>query len=130
MLTSMYHDGVSTLKDLNPDRLEIARQIRIDLDFYNNGVLCMLHIANTSECDMAEYSRAVKFLETLPAHVKMGADAVKFRDHLIQGIRIVEKEREAHGGLPFKSAWRAEAHKMKLAQAAQKFQAITRAECP
>ncbi len=101
MQANMFHTGVSSSKDLNPNKLATDKQIRFDLDYYENGNLCMLHVANAHRCDMTEYSAAVNFLQYLRRERTTGPDARIFIDRMAEALKDIERIRERNGGAPF-----------------------------
>ncbi len=101
MQANSYHTGVSSSKELNPDKLPVTSQIRIDLDFYSNGNLQQLNIANAHQCDMGEYGRAIHFLEYVMKERTTGPDARVFIRKLMIGLVKIERTRETLGGAAY-----------------------------
>lgn len=89
------------VKETNPKALSVDRQIRIDLDYYQNGQLLMVHIAGVLACDMSEYDTAIKTLIALTLRKTTGPDARAFISKLILALDDIAEWRAKHGGAPY-----------------------------
>lgn len=101
MIQNSFQTGVSSSKDLNPDKLPVSSQIRIDLDFHSNGNLARIEIHYAHSCHMGEYRRAIGYLEWLQRERTSGPEARAFIRRLCVGLAEIEHTRETLGGAAY-----------------------------
>lgn len=99
-LHSSNHEAAH-VKATNPKALPVEAQIRIDIDYYQNGQLLMVHIANVLACHMSEYDVAIKTLISLTLRRTTGPDAKDYITKLILALDDIAEWRAAHGGAPY-----------------------------
>jgi len=99
-LASSNHEAAH-VKAHNPKGLSDDRQIRIDLDYYKNGQLLMVHIANALACDMTESRLARDTFQALREKATTGPEAREFIGRLSNALRDIEYWREKNGGIPY-----------------------------